>query len=520
MDQSIQMAPTIGTLLLRSVWQYGDRTAFSWEGGSLSYRAMGDLLGRMQAVYASAGLIRSHRVCLLTGNSAFGWCAGMAALCSGMISTPLHPLGSLEDHLLQIQDFNADVLVVDVSTHRARGEEILAAAPGLRSVFSLGQSDFGSDLLAQAEKAGSCSPRDLTHREDVPYVHYTGGSTGRAKGVVRDHAAFTAMLLNGLADFEIPAVPRYLAVAPITHVTGTKIMPTLVRGGTVHLQDGFAPDRVLDVIRRERINMALMVPTMIYSLLDNPSLDKADLSSLELLLYGASPMSAARLHEGLERIGPVFAQLYGQTEAYPLAYLRRGDHDPANPERFASCGRPTLGTLLKVLDDQDQEVPLGEAGEICVRGIHVMREYLNLPELSDSALNNGWLHTGDIGRFDDRGYLYIVDRKKDMVISGGFNVYPRDVEDIISTHPAVSMVAVIGVPDPKWGEAVAALVVCRPGEQVRAEELVQLVKSRKGAIYAPKQIEFVERLPLTSVGKIDKKALRMRFWEEQGRQVS
>ena len=302
-------------------------------------------------------------------------------------------------------------------------------------------------------------------------------------------------------------------------MAGTKIQPVLSRGGTVHLVNGFVPQQIVDTIARERINMTLLVPTMIYALLDSPALQGADLSSLQLLLYGASAMSPSRLLEGIERIGPVFAQLYGQTEAYPLTYLSKADHDPARPERFASCGLPVAGTQLVLLDEDGREVAPGEVGELCARCPQAMNEYRNQPELSASALQHGWLHTGDMARQDAEGYYYIVDRKKDMVVSGGFNVYPRDVEDVLSAHPAIASVAVIGTPDAHWGEAVTALVTLRPGARVSAEELVNLVREHKGPVQAPKRVEFVDSLPMTAVGKIDKKALRARFWVGQSRQV-
>ncbi|MES2537614.1 MAG: AMP-binding protein [Pseudomonadota bacterium] len=511
--------PTLGTLLLRALARYPQRTAFAWDGGTLSYRATAELIGRMQSVYAQAGLQRGQRVCMLTSNLATAWCAGMAALCNGMAITWLHPIGSREDHLFQLADFDTDVLIVDAAVHGARGGELAAARPGLRAVYTMGPADFGQDLLAAAERAGSCTPRDLAFCDDLSIINYTGGTTGRSKGAARDHTGYSSLLMNVMADFELPANPRYLLVAPMTHVAGSKIQPVLTRGGTVYLMNGFVPDRIFETIARNSINMTLLVPTMIYALLDNPGMDRADLSSLELLLYGASPMSPSRLIEGLERLGPVFSQLYGQTEGYPLSVLGRADHDAKHPELFASCGQATAGTTLCLLDDDGQQVAAGEVGELCARAPHVMQRYLNLPELSAETLKDGWLHTGDMARADERGYLYIVDRKKDMVISGGFNIYSRDVEDVISTHAGVASVAVIGVPDPKWGEAVVAIVTRRAGATVTADDLVQLVKEHKGSLYAPKRIEFVDSLAVTSLGKIDKKTLRARYWEGQERQV-
>jgi fatty-acyl-CoA synthase len=281
----------------------------------------------------------------------------------------------------------------------------------------------------------------------------------------------------------------------------------------------FDPDAVLRTIARERINFTLFVPTMIYVLLDHPALDRTDLSSLELLLYGASAMSPSRLIEGIERIGPVFSQLYGQTECYPVSVLRKADHDVKSPELFLSCGFPIAACEVTILDDDDQEVETGEAGEICVRAPHVMAEYWKRPEQTAETLKNGWLHTGDIARADERGYMFILDRKKDMIVSGGFNIFPREVEDVLSQHADVAMVAVVGVPDDKWGEAVTAVIVAREGARPSAEELINLVKTRKGSAHAPKHVKFVSELPMTSVGKVDKKLLKAGFWAGRERMV-
>ena len=363
------------------------------------------------------------------------------------------------------------------------------------------------------------SPRCLARPDDVATLNYTGGTTGKSKGVLRRHRQLTPFSGLILADFELPARPSYLAVAPISHVAGTKVLPTLMRGGTVHMLKGFDPEAVLATIAREKINFSLLVPTMIYVLLDHPALSETDLSSLELLLYGASPMAPSRLLEALERIGPVLSQLYGQTECYPVSVLRKADHDPRQPELFLSCGFPIAGCEVKILDDQDREVPAGQAGEICVRAPHVMAEYWRRPEQTAATLKSGWLHTGDIARADERGYMFILDRKKDMIVTGGFNVFPREVEDVLATHADVAVVAVIGIPDDKWGEAVTAVIVPRPGTSPSERELIDLVKQRKGSAHAPKQVKFVGELPMTGVGKVDKKALRASFWAGRERMV-
>jgi fatty-acyl-CoA synthase len=519
MNPSLHALPTIGTLVLRTLSRYPSRTAFAWDGGSITYGAAAVLIGRMQAVFVRNGVGRGHCVAILTANRAESWCAGIAAMLCAASITWLHPLASPEDQLDQIEDSEATTLVVDADTFLARGGELAARAAGLRSVFTLGPAEYGSDLLLAAQQSGSASPVDLARPDDVASLNYTGGTTGKSKGALRHHREYALFDAAVLADFEIPTDPRYLAVAPITHVAGTKVSPTLVRGGTVHLHKRFDPEAILATIAREHINFTLLVPTMVYILLDHPKLGQTDLSSLELLLYGASAMSPSRLVEGLERIGPVFSQLYGQTECYPVSVLRKADHDARRPELFESCGFPAACCDVRILDDDDHEVPVGTPGEICVRAPHAMAEYWHRPDQTAETLKNGWLHTGDIARADERGYMFILDRKKDMIVSGGFNIYPREVEDVLAAHPDVAMVAVLGAPDAKWGEAVTAVIVPRAGASPDANELIELVKRRKGPTHAPKHVEFVDALPLTGVGKVDKKVLKAKFWAGQSRMV-
>jgi fatty-acyl-CoA synthase len=519
MSDPLYAFPTVCAQTLRALARYPSRVAFSWPGGSITYAGATELIGRIQKVLMRLGMEPGARVAFLTANRADTWCAGVAAQLSRLSITWLHPLGSLDDQLFQIEDSEARILIVDVDAFRDRGGSLAAKAGNLTTIFTLGSADYGVDLLAAVDAAGTASPLSLAVPDDIATLNYTGGTTGKSKGALRTHREYGGFVNATLADFEIPDHPRYLTVAPISHVAGTKVLPSLMRGGTVHMLKGFDPDAVFKTIERERINFTLFVPTMIYVLLDSPTLDKTDLSSLELLLYGASAMSPSRLIEGIERIGPVFSQLYGQTECYPISVLRKADHDPKTPELFLSCGFPVTACEVKILGDDDQEIETGEVGEICVRAPHVMAEYWKRPEQTAETLKNGWLHTGDIARADQRGYMFILDRKKDMIVSGGFNIFPREVEDVLSQHADVAMVAVIGVPDDKWGEAVTAIVVAREGARPSAEELINLVKARKGSAHAPKHVKFVNELPMTGVGKVDKKVLKAGFWAGRERMV-
>ncbi|WP_417516203.1 AMP-binding protein [Minwuia sp.] len=519
MTAELYTGPTASDLLLRDMRRWGNRIAFTGYGGEYTYAQALDLVARYQAVYKKHGVVRRERVALLNANRAEAYLAGVAAQALGLSMTPLHTLGSLDDHQFTLDDAEIDYLFVDVDNYMDRGRELAESVDRLKTVFTLGKADYGVDIRAAAEQTGAVNVLVEARTDDPVWISYTGGTTGKPKGGLRTHPSYIGMVAATLADFEFPVDTNYLAVAPISHVGGTKLPPTLHRGGRVTFMKGFDPEQVLDTIQRERISMTLLVPTMIYLLLDHPKLEQFDLGSLEYLLYGASPMSPTRLMEGLERIGPVFGQLYGQTEGYPISVLRKEDHDRNRPDLFASCGHPCANVAVKLLDDDLNEVAEGDPGEICVRAPQVMDEYWNRPEQTAETLKGGWLHTGDVARADEQGYLYIVDRKKDMIVSGGFNVFPREVEDVLTSHPDVAMAAVIGVPDDKWGESVKALIVPKAGKKVDAEKLMQMVKDQKGSIQAPKSVDFVDEIPVTPIGKPDKKAIRAAYWKDSGRMV-
>jgi len=289
-------------------------------------------------------------------------------------------------------------------------------------------------------------------------------------------------------------------------------MPTMVKHGSMVVLPGFEPGAVLEAIQTYRITCVLLVPTMIYALLDHPKFKDYDLSSLEVVYYGASSISPARLKEAIEKIGPVFFQFYGQAESpMTVSVLKRAEHLTSDANRLASCGRPVPWVRVALLDNDHQPVRDGEPGEICVQGPLLMGGYLNKPEQTAEVFAGGWLHTGDVALRDPDGFLRIVDRKKDMIVTGGFNVYPREVEDVLSAHPAVAAAAVIGVPDAKWGEAVKAIIVLRDGSSVSEDILVKLVRDKKGPVQAPKSVVFVDKIPVSGLGKPDKKALRAQY---------
>ncbi len=512
---------TVGHLLRRAVERGGDRTAFVDGDVRLSYREFGARISGLVQAFEARGLARGSAIATLSDNRVEAWLVTAAAAMIGARITAMHPLGSADDHASILQDAGIGALCFDPVGHAARAKVLAERVPGL-VLLALGPSDLADDLIADA-----CArpPAPLVPRarpDDVAGLTYTGGTSGRPKGVLSTHRVRVTMTMTELAEWDWPHETRFLAVTPITHAAGAIVPPVLLRSGTVIIERGFDAAGFGALVARHRATMTFLVPTMIYRLLDEPALDAAALASLEVVVYGAAPIAPARLAEAVRRFGPVFMQLYGQTEApNAITALRRADHDPErHPQRLASCGVPIGASQVALLDGSGREVPDGEVGEICVRGPLVTAGYWNRPEETAHAYRHGWLHTGDMARRDADGFLYIVDRSKDMIVTGGFNVFPREVEDVLTTHPAVAAAGVIGVPDAQWGEAVKAVVVLRPGASVDAAELIARVREAKGPVQAPKSVDFVDALPVTGLGKPDKKALRARYWGEAARGVN
>lgn len=481
-------------------------------GPMMSVGEVRDAASQFMQALESLDLGRGKRIGLLSPNRPEVLHLANAVQMMAAIYMPMHPLGGLDDHLFAARDADIDVLIFDPERYSERAAQIAAEMPGLK-LLAFGDSPIADDLteLAGRFTAGKLIPAQVSG-DDVNRLGYSGGTTGKPKALasVQRTGLHTVQIM--LAEWEWPSPPNFLCCTPLSHAGAAMFIPTLLKGGTMLVLPGFDPVQVLQTIQDYRINCVMLVPTMIYALLDHPRFDEFDLSSLETVFYGASAMSPVRLKEAIERIGPVFMQFYGQAEA-PMAVtvLRKREHDINDPKRLASCGRPVPWVHVELLDADNNPVPDGEPGEICVRGPLVMNGYRNLPELTEQAFAGGWLHSGDVAVRDPGGFLRIIDRTKDMIVTGGFNVFPREIEDILSEHPAVSQVAVIGVPDLKWGEAVKALVVLRPDESVEAQTLIDLVAAKKGSFQAPKSVEFIDAIPQTAVGKPDKKVLRARY---------
>ncbi len=523
-DHALHQQPLMPHLMIDALNRYNDEPCLVLGETMASYRQVRERTSQMVQALQSKGLGVGSRVAIISANRPEVLANTAAMQIAGCIGTPLHPLGSLADHEYVLNAAEIDCLVFDQEHFEPVVAALKERVPGIRHYLAFGPSEVGEDYLALADRfqpAPLVAP--AVEPGDTSSVNFTGGTTGKPKGVMSSYAMSAYMTQIQLTEWEFPEQCRMLFATPLSHAAAAFFVPVLQKGGAFYVMQGFSPDEFFDMVEKHRITLTMLVPVMLYFLLDSPRSASADMSSMETIFYGASPMSPARLREGIEKWGQVFYQFFGQSECpMVIANMSRREHDLNKPERLGSCGRPTPWVHLSLRDGDGNEVAPGEPGEICVRGPLVMKGYKDMPEQTAEAFAGGWLHTGDVGRLDDEGFLYIVDRTKDMIVTGGFNVFPREVEDVLATHDAVAQVVVIGVPDAQWGEAIKAVVVLKPGAAASdslVAELQALVKEAKGSVQAPKSVDFVEAIPLTAVGKPDKKAVRARYWEGSERAV-
>lgn len=519
---------TVGQLFDRAVVHGGDAIAISQGGQHVSYRALGEQAASLSGALAALGVVPLDRIAFLMVNCPQYVACEYAVAQLGATRVPLAVLLANDALTTMVRMARCKVLVYH---HKLadRVRQMQAQMPSVEHYIcitdnpgSLAPGHHSLDVLVA--KQPPTWVRAEVAPEDIAAIYFTGGTTGQSKGVMLSHRAWFHTYWMEMLDFDIAQREVFVFCTPMTHAAGCLTLPVLLRQGRCVLLEHFDPDLLLATVESEHASGTMLVPSMVYALLDHPQRDIYDTSSLRNVLYGAAAIAPERLKQALQVFGPVFTQFFGQTEApMALAALQRADHQVKDPTReqavLTSAGRATYATILRLVDDEGHDVAPGESGELIARAPNMMSGYLDNPQATAQALQDGWLHTGDIARIDDTGLITIVDRKKDMIVSGGFNVYPRDVEDAISSHPAVAMVAVIGTPDPKWGEAVTAMVMLKPGQQVDAETLTELVRQKKGSVQAPKRIEFIADMPRTAVGKIDKKVLRAPFWAGQARQV-
>ena len=510
--------PTMGSMIVNLLSRYPTRSAFvNPDGTHITYETIARRIAYLLQRFEELGLKRSDTVVQMCGNRADVFVVMAACYIGSFRSVALQPLGGIEDQLYILNNCEAKILIVDEARSQ-RAKELKQRSTQVFDIFSHDTGPDATGIWDDFDPAISSILTDLSEPDDIVRLIYTGGTTGKSKGVMGTTCSLATNALFRMAGHNWVDL-RLLCSTPLSHAAGSMIVPVLWHGGTIVLHDGFDPDRLIIDVEAGTANALYLVPTMIYRLLDHPKSSRLAKAGLRMLMYGAAPISPPRLLQARQLLGPILIQHYGLTEA-PSTVLSLSDVDHLDDSLLASAGKPYPGVTVKILDNDGNEVPRGTVGEICIRGDLVMKGYFKEPELTALALRHGWLYSGDLAYQNERGYFFIVDRAKDMIISGGFNVYPKEVEDVIAAHPSVASVAVIGIPDADWGEAVKAVVVLKAGCDVSAQELTQRVKVAKGAVQAPKTVDFVQTLPLTSLGKLDKKALRAVYWNDKTRSIN
>jgi len=510
----------IGSLERRCAQMFSTRTAIVYEGKRITYKQLHDRINRCAQALTKLGVKKGDRVCLILPNCPeyveldFAL-AKLGAVKVALISR-IHP----NEWTFIAEDCEANTLVFEeralgiVLENLDRIQAIKNLVCVLRQNQELPANIIGYEkLLAEAPPE---EPQVEVNPEDIYNLFYTGGTTGRPKGVIHTHHSFVSVAIGHMLEDNFTRGCVTLHAGGLPHGSGFMVLPTMLRGGTNVILDHFTPEAFFNAVEKERVTILFLAPTMIYMLLDHPDCKKYDLSSLQCIEYGGSPIATERLKEALDVFGNCLMGGFGLMEMPTVVCrLPQEEHIKEGPERLMrrlySCGRPATMVQLRIVDDKDIDVPVGEVGEIVLRGPHVMKGYWKREEETRTALRNGWLHTGDLARIDEDGYVYIVDRKKDIIITGGLNVYPKEVEDVIYQHPAIAQAAVIGIPDKKWGEAITAFVVLRENAEASDDEIIKFCKTRLTDYKCPKSVRFIQTMPLTPVRKIDKNQLRRSY---------
>ncbi len=507
--------------LHRAVQQRPDQVMTIFGERRRTFREAADRVARLAAALREAGVRPGDRVAMLALNSDRYSEYLLAVPWADAVLNPVNTRWSAAEIAYSLADSDSRVLLAD-DAFAPMLPALRAAYPGLTTVIHAGDGPAPDGSLDYEDLIAAADPVEDARRggSELAGVFYTGGTTGFPKGVMLSHGNLGISWLGTAAGGYLPGPrSRFLHTAPMFHLADMAAWGIALQAGGAHvILPSFDPRAVLATIAEHRVTDALLVPTMIQLLVDHPEVGQFDLSSLRGVLYGASPMTRAVLERAMKTLPSAsFTQAYGMTELAPVAtLLSPADHEAGH---LLSAGRAAPHAEIRIVDPFDAEVPDGTVGEVVVRGGHVMLGYWNKPEETATALRGGWMHTGDGGYLDDQGYLYVVDRIKDMIVTGGENVYSAEVENAVASHAAVAQCAVIGVPDSDWGERVHAVVVLRPGATLTHEELRAHVKSLIAGYKAPRSLEIADKLPLSGTGKVLKRDLRQKHWGDQERQI-
>lgn len=503
---------------------YPDHLFLGGDGGEFTYSEVHEASHRIAAGLAAAGLTHSSTAAVLSPNDsrAFTCVLGALRYCRWL---PVNEKNAIEDNIHILNLVRSEALFF----HSEYEEDIKAyanACPSIK-VFVCVDREV-NEIPCLADWAAGFNSERLERPQDgddISTIWPTGGTTGKSKGVVTTNLNWETMIATFSAYMTYEDHPVHLVVAPMTHAAGVVIFALMARGCTNIMMARNNPLEVCRNIAAYRVTTLFMPPTGIYMMLSEPRVREFDYSSLKYFIYAAAPMSSEKLRLALNIFGPVMAQTYGQAESPMIdCFFSPQEHvaascDLAKSKRLQSCGRPTMFTDLEIMNDEGEILSPGEPGEIVVRGNLVTPGYFEDPAATDAVREFGWHHTGDIGLKDKDGFVYIIDRKRDMIVTGGFNVFPTEVEQVIWSHPAVQDCAVVGVPDDKWGESVTAVVELRPNMSASAADIIELCRTRLGSVKAPKAVDFWDALPRSPVGKVLKRQIREEYWGGHTRRV-
>jgi len=513
----------LGNLISRSARYWPDAEAVVDSRQRITFSALERRSNRLASGLAALGVAPGAHLAILAPNCVELVEAEIACYKAALVKVPVNARLSLDEIMRVLEDSRSSVVIADPRFAQALAGR-RAALPGLRWIVSLGE-DGGDLTYAQLQASGNdvrveSDPAD----DDLAVLHYTSGSSGVLKAAMLTFGNRKALIRKSIASPTRRAAPGDVMahVGPITHASGMQLMPLLAVGACNLLLEKYDDRLLLDTIARERVTRLFLVPAMINRLVNYPGVEAFDLSSLRSVMYGAAPMAPALVERAIELFGPILVQGYGAGETCSLVtVLTERDHLPENGDlrRLASCGRCYFETDLRVVDERFEDVTPGQIGEIVVKGPDIMKGYWQAPELTAEVMRDGYYLTGDLATVDAEGYVFIVDRKKEMIISGGFNVYPSEVEQALYTLPQVYEAAVVGVPDEQWGEAVRAVVVLKPGHALSAEAIIEHCGQALGGFKKPRAVDFVTELPKNPNGKIVRRLIRDAYWQGHERRI-
>jgi acyl-CoA synthetase (AMP-forming)/AMP-acid ligase II len=509
----------------RGLKYYPERACLIDAEGEYSYREVAMRSHRTANALIAGGLEVEDTVAILSPNGAPAFEAWVGAARAGGVWVGLAALASIDENIYVINDRDTEWLFYH-SSFEGEIARIKANCAKLKHVICLDKAGLSHPYFGDFIAAFEARAPELPDYRDKVISHFTsGGTTGQPKGAMWSNLTWEAWSANVYAHMPIQKPPVHLIASAMSHGAGVFAWPVLAYGGTVVCIPRAEPLAVLEAMHKYRVTHSFLPPTVIYMMLAHPKAGEFDFSAMDYFVYGGAPMSADKVKQAIDLFGPCMTQIYGQAECpCTIGILSPADHlealsAPDKEQRLLSCGRPPVFVKVEMMDDDGNLVAQGEWGEIVVRGTFVSLGYYGDPEASEANRQHGWHHTGDIGYKDEDGFVYIVDRKKDMIISGGLNVFPIEIERLIWSHPAVQDCAVIGVPDEKWGEAVKAVIELKSGQSVAAAEIIALCKATLSTYKVPKTVEIWDALPRSGVGKVLKRKVRERFWAGHERKI-